>query len=328
MIDDINKVLSSFKIKATCIDAKKHRHFAYYDLVLQPGTRINSIQRYADELALAIKANSSFIIKPIPNLGIVRIQTTLKESDCLDFNSLYKQHEIPKNQLMPLLLGETNEGQPLWMDMSKNPHLLVAGSTGSGKSVFLHTLIANSLKRNDILLYLIDTKMVEFNNYFGKNTNVVSIDSDPEMAIRSLMKLNNLMNLRYEHMAKVGIKSIEDCPNIFSKILIIIDESADLMLSHLGKVFENLIVKLAQKARAAGIYIVLATQRPSVDVFTGLIKTNFPARLACKVSSKVDSKVILDRHGAENLIGRGDAILNNSDFDMVRFQVAYNNSTL
>jgi S-DNA-T family DNA segregation ATPase FtsK/SpoIIIE len=138
-----------------------------------------------------------------------------------------------------------------------------------------------------------------------------------------LEHLNNMMDSRYEYMAERGIQSVEERPDLFDNILLIIDEAADLVLYEKGKAFDSLVAKLAQKARAAGIYMVFATQRPSVDVFTGVIKANFPARLSCKVTSKVDSKVILDQQGAEALIGRGDAILNNSAFDMTRLQVAY-----
>lgn len=324
MINSINNIFESFKIKATCTAAQQHRHFVYYDVRLDPGTRISRIQRYANELAIAMRANSSIIIKPIPSQGIVRLQTTLRKSDLLNFEDLYQTHKAPKEQLLPFLLGETDEGNPLWMDMSKNPHLLVAGSTGSGKSVFLHTLIANAAKQTGIRLYLVDTKRVEFNIYANSLNHVVAnVDNNYHDAMKTLSFLNEMMEARYEYMSKAGIQSIEDRPNLFTKIILIIDEAADLMLYEKGRAFENLVAKLAQKARAAGIYMVFATQRPSVDVFTGVIKANFPARLACKVTSKVDSKVILDRQGAENLIGRGDAILNNSNFDMTRMQVAY-----
>jgi len=324
MIDSLNNILKSFKIKAECVGAKKHRHFAYYDVTLEPGTRISRLQRYANELAIAMRANSSIIIKPIPREGIVRLQTTTSKAKKLDFNELYKFNKAPSDHILPFLLGETDEGKPLWMDIAKNPHLLVAGSTGSGKSVFLHTLIANAAKRHDVSLHLVDTKRVEFNIYREGLADVVtSVSNTYDEAINTFSFLHDLMESRYLYMSKIGVKSIEDQPNIFNKIVLIVDEAADLMLYEKGKVFEDLAIKLAQKARAAGIYMVFATQRPSVDVFTGLIKANFPARLSCKVTSKVDSKVILDQQGAESLIGRGDAILNNSNFDMTRLQVAY-----
>lgn len=324
MIKALNDIFSAFKIKAKCVDASTHRHFAYYDVELEPGTRISRIQRYANELAIAMRANSAIIVKPIPRKGIVRLQTTLRPADTITLDDLYGMYDLPADQSLPFLLGETDEGKPLFMDMAKNPHLLVAGSTGSGKSVFLHTLINNAVRHRNVRVYLVDTKRVEFNVYAnGALSAIADVSNTYQEAMATLEHLNFIMDARYEYMAERGIQSVEECPDLFDNILLIIDEAADLMLYERGKAFENLVAKLAQKARAAGIYMVFATQRPSVDVFTGVIKANFPARLSCKVTSKVDSKVILDRQGAESLIGRGDAILNNSAFDMTRLQVAF-----
>jgi len=324
MIDSLNEIFKAFKIRAKCVGANTHRHFAYYDVELDPGTRISRIQRYANELAIAMRANSAIIVKPIPSQGIVRLQTTLRNADIVSFDELYDMYTSPSNQTLPFLLGETDEGELLFMDMAKNPHLLVAGSTGSGKSVFLHTLINNAFRHSNMKVYLVDTKRVEFSTYANMQSSTIAhVSNTYQEAMNVLEHLNCIMDHRYEYMAGRGIQSVEEAPDLFDNILLIIDEAADLMLYEKGKAFENLVAKLAQKARAAGIYMVFATQRPSVDVFTGLIKANFPARLSCKVTSKVDSKVILDRQGAENLIGRGDAILNNSAFDMTRLQVAY-----
>lgn len=326
MISSINDLFDTFKIKARCINAQKHRHFAFYDIELNAGARVRHLTAYAEELAIAMRANSSLIFKSIPSKGIVRLQTTHKEADTLMFDELYAKHTAPAKQVLPFLLGETDEGKPLWLDMARNPHLLIAGSTGSGKSVLLHTIIANAAKRKDVRLFLVDTKRVEFSAYDkGALDGVVrSISYDYESAMDTLEDLDEIMENRYQYMSQEGFNSIEDMDEPFYKNLLIIDEAADLMLyDKKHKHFESLVAKLAQKARAAGIYMVFATQRPSVDVFTGVIKANFPARLSCKVTSKVDSKVILDQQGAESLIGRGDAILNNSSYDMTRLQVAY-----
>lgn len=328
MVESINNIFDGFKIKAKCVGAETHRHFAFYDLKLDPGTRISRIQRYADELAIAMRAKSSLIVKPVPSKGIVRLQTTFREADTLFFEKLYNRPIPPKDMMLPFVLGETDEGDPLWVDMSKNPHLLVAGSTGSGKSILLHTLIANASKRKDMALFLIDTKHVEFTAYSKLDHLVYRISNDYYDAMNVLERLSEMMENRYLHMSERGIKSLEESPSMFYKVMLIIDEVADLMLWDRTKDFERLVAKLAQKARAAGIYMVFATQRPSVDVVTGTIKANFPARLSCKVTSKTDSKVILDRHGAENLAGRGDAILNSDQHSMTRFQVAYSNPGL
>lgn len=324
MVSDINDLFSQFKIKARCIAANKHRHFSTFDVELEPGTRIIHIERYLGELALKMKAASSIILKQIPSKGIVRLQTTHKDPEKLFFEDLYFKAKTPEDQFLPFLLGENDEGKPMWVDMAKNPHLLIAGTTGSGKSVLLHTLIANAAKRRDVKLFLVDTKRVEFNIYNKANNLVKSVSNTYQDAMEKLEFLNRLMEERYKYMAKEGVQGIEYMKTPLLKNLLIIDEAADLMLhDKKSKAFESLVAKLAQKARAAGIYMIFATQRPSVDVFTGVIKANFPARLSCKVTSKVDSKVILDKQGAESLVGRGDAILNNSTYDMTRLQVAY-----
>ena len=320
----INKLFEGFNIKATCIGAERHRHFVYYDVELDPGTRISRISRYRDELAIAMKAKTSLIVKPIPGKGIVRLQTTHRVADKLMFNQLYRKTKPPSDYILPFLFGETDEGNPLWVDMVKNPHLLVAGSTGSGKSVFLQLLIANAAKRNDTRLFLIDTKRVEFNIYRDSvfSNLIHSVDNDFEGAMRTLKLLIGIMTERYKYMASIGVQSMEENP-IFDKFVLIIDEAADLMLYDRTKSFEKQIAKLAQLARAAGIYMVFATQRPDVSVVTGLIKANFPARLACKVTSKIDSKVVLDKMGAEALAGRGDALFTSPVSDLQRLQVAY-----
>lgn len=323
-VQTINNLFEGFKIKATCVGAERHRHFVFYDVELDPGTRISRISRYRDELAIAMKAKTSLIVKPLPEKGIVRLQTTHREADKLQFNELYNRSSAPDDTTLPFLFGETDEGEPLWVDMAKNPHLLVAGSTGSGKSVFLQLLIANAAKRSDTQLFLIDTKRVEFNTYDDPAFKglVNSVDNDFDSAMKTLQFLNHVMAERYRYMASVGVQSMEEDP-IFDKIVLIIDEAADLMLHDRTKSFEKQIAKLAQLARAAGIYMVFATQRPDVSVVTGLIKANFPARLACKVTSKVDSKVVLDRMGAEALAGRGDALFTSPIEDIKRLQVAY-----
>lgn len=325
---DLNELLSKFKIGATCVDAFQHRHFSYYDLILNPGVRISKINRYAKELALAMRAKSSFIVTDIPEKGVVRLRTTNANPAKINFFKYMAANfdAQPSGALLPFLLGETDEGQPLWIDMADNPHLLVAGATNSGKSVFLHTLIANAICRADTELTLIDTKLVEFNSYYDDvmNPYIKYLARSYQEAIHALERIYLLMEARYECMSQIGIQSVQEKPGLFEKQLIIIDEVSDLMLfDKKDKTFETLLIKLAQKARAAGIFLVLATQRPSADVLTGLIKSNFPARLACRVSNKTDSRVILDEHGAENLAGRGDAILKLPSGDAYRAQMAY-----
>jgi len=324
--DSVNDIFQGFKIKAKCLSVNQNRHFSFYDVKLDDGTKISKIERYGSELALAMRVKTPFTVMAIPEKGIVRMHTTHDVASKIHFNEINK--DCPSDHLLPFLFGETAEGQPLWVDMSKNPHLLVAGSTGSGKSVFLHNLIFNAIRRNDTQLFLVDTKRVEFNVYNDVkfNKTIWSVSDDYDSAVSMLNRAHQLMESRYKFLAERGLQSIEQAPFIFSKIVIIIDEVADLMLFNKSKEFETLVVRLAQKARAAGIYMVLATQRPSVDVLTGLIKSNFPARLSCRVSTKMDSRVVLDENGAEGLAGRGDAILKiPSENSNIRFQISYVN---
>lgn len=325
-IEQLNKVLKGCKIAATCIHVFKHRHFAFYDLILDPGCRINKIRQFLGEIALAMRCTSTPIIKTIPSKGIVRLQLTHSSPEVIQLAELYATS--PKGEgFLPFLLGETDEGKPLWVDMSKNPHLLVAGSTGSGKSIFLHNIIFNAFQTRDLDLYLVDTKLVEFSPYMN-HPKVINVAQSYTDAIAVLENLCQIMETRYAYLKKFGLSSIENNPRLFKKILFVVDEAADLMLADKSRMFERLLIKLAAKSRAAGIYIVLATQRPSVDVVTGLIKANFPARLACKVTSRADSQIIMDIPGAENLCGRGDALFKNPNMDIARLQIAFTSSAL
>jgi len=324
--DKMNDALESFGAKAECTRAERHRHLAFFDIRLRDGYRVRRLEWHSREIALSLQTQGEPIITTIPRLGVVRLKVALEEAETLRLNDLFKEHAEPAG-ILPFLIGETDEGKPLWLDMATNPHMLVAGATSSGKSTLLHVLVENALRRNDVDLFLVDPKQgVEFSRYASE---AMMITSTYDETIAMLENIRQLMETRYVEMRKLGVNSIEAQPETFTKKLIIVDEAADLMMWDSDKTnpkkgqLEKLIASIAQKARAAGIYMVLATQRPSVDVLTGLIKTNFPARLACKVTSHQDSKVILDRTGAETLMGRGDAILNTGKHNYVRFQVAY-----
>jgi S-DNA-T family DNA segregation ATPase FtsK/SpoIIIE len=321
-IDDMDEVLHSLKIKGRCKAVRDYRHFRLYDVELNAGQSIKKLESHAREIGLALRSRTVPIITMIPENGIVQIQITTGAASVIPFNELYDRSLNSKPEgLLPFLLGEQANGNPIWLDMATNPHMLVAGSTGSGKSVFLHTLIANVMKRNDISLYLVDPKQgVEFSKY---NNACNSIVYDYDSSVQLLEMLAEEVEHRYELFSRLKIKSIQDSPHVVPKIMVIIDEVSDLMLQDSDKKFQHLLVKISQKSRAVGIHMVLATQRPSVDVLTGLIKANFPARVAFKVSTAVDSRVILDAGGAENLMNRGDGILNCNRFEMVRFQSAF-----
>jgi S-DNA-T family DNA segregation ATPase FtsK/SpoIIIE len=323
-VDSLNRVLNSFKIKAECVGLNQHRHFAHYDLKLSPGCKVNKLTQHAKEIALALKCKNVPIIKLIPEEGIVRLQVTYGVSDTLLLETLLARGEAPPGTLQ-FCLGETDEGETFWVDMATNPHMLVAGTTGSGKSIFLHNLIANARNTLNTRLFLIDTKKVEFGAYDSpKYTGlIVNVAKDYTDACSLLEHLCSVMEARYAYLDSLGLTNITECPFLMDKIMVIIDEVADLILLDRNEKFQTALVKLAAKSRAAGIYIVLATQRPSVDIITGAIKANFPARMAFKVSSRTDSQIILDTPGAENLSGKGEAIFKNPNYDLVRLQVGY-----
>lgn len=326
IVSRLNKTLTGLKIKATCVSAKVHRHILTCNIEPELGQKFSKIENSLREIGSAMKAEAAPTFSENPKNGTISLQFAMSEASILDFDELYKSNTRPKG-IMQFLLGESGDGSPMWVDMALNPHMLVAGGTGSGKSTLLHVLIENSLRRDDVNLYLSDPKNgVEFGVYEGTGAKIAN---SYEETLKVLENLHDKMEKRYATMKNLGIKSIEQNTYAFPKCLLIIDEVADLMIKDQDKKnpdkgrFEELVCAIAQKSRAAGIYMVMATQRPSTDVITGLIKANFPARLACRVSSATDSKVILDSTGAEKLLGRGDAILDNVKNNNVRFQVAY-----
>jgi len=314
----INDILTSFKINAECVDTKSQRHFAFYDLSLKEGCKIAKIKNCLPEIALKLKSRSIPFIDFIPSEGIVRLQVIEKNPETLPLDKMIESNPVP-NGVLPFLIGEYIDGTPAWMDMAKNPHLLVAGTTGSGKSTFLHNLIFNSTLKDNIELFLIDPKKIEFNTYENRK-KITSIVYSYEEACSILEHLYVNMEQRYNLLSKF---KFDVADKTFPKTLVIIDEIADLILQDKGQKFEMLLTRLAAKSRAAGIYLVVATQRPSVNVLTGLIKANFPARLSCKVSSRTDSQVILDEQGAGNLFGKGDALVKTPSMELKRLQIAY-----
>jgi S-DNA-T family DNA segregation ATPase FtsK/SpoIIIE len=328
---DMNGVLSNLGIDGSCVRASRHRHLAVYDIKLacKPAV-LGKLQRSAQQIALAIRSETVPIIRLVPSESIVRLQVALEKAQPVSFRSLCGGETIPDSMVFPMLLGESDEGCKLWIDMNDNPHLLIAGSTGSGKSTILHALIANGLmlhamKVRNIWIYLSDPKRIEFQEYNKPELQGVipHIASSYTDTLTQLEGLAELMEDRYVMMSQLGMRSVAEDPQKFPLVMCIIDEVADLMIQDRGRKLETLLVKLAQKGRASGLFMVLATQRPSVDVITGLIKANFPGRIACKTSSRKDSEVILDRGGAESLLGRGDAVIQNMRLSSVRFQAAY-----
>lgn len=317
-INHFNNVLQSFKIKAQCINHHKENNYFYYDVKLHTNSKIKDITKYSDEISLALKTPCKPNVKVIHELGVVRVEFVLPRSNTLKLFDYFTNKNIPKGVLQ-CLLGQTVDGKHMWMDLHDNPHMIVSGTTGSGKSTLLHNIIANLLNYHDVDISLVDPKRIEFSEY--EKINNIQVMYSYNEAVTHLKHLIDIMEFRY-NLIRYG-KSI----NEFKSIVVIIDEFADLIVQDIDNSFYNNLARLAQKCRAAKINIILSTQRPSVNVINGVIKANFPARIACRVSSHIDSKVILDASGAETLLGKGDALVRDNSRFLERFQVAYTTAT-
>jgi DNA segregation ATPase FtsK/SpoIIIE, S-DNA-T family len=314
-IQQLNQILQSYNIHANCIDSRSVDNYQYYDLKLQDKTRVKEIKKYEDEISLALKSSHRPSIKILHDQGIVRLEFVSPREQPLMLFDFFTNDEVPEGDLV-CLLGQTVDGKKMWMDLAQNPHMLIAGTTGSGKSTLLHNIIANLSNYSDCVKCLIDTKKIEFSEYENHLPNTKVYYSYNE-AVSVLDRLLEMMENRYSLM-QAG-RSIEDFPYV----VMIVDEFADLIMQDKDGSFYHKLCRLAQKSRAAHISIILATQRPSVNILNGAIKANFPARLACRVASHVDSKVILDASGAESLLGKGDALIKDNFRYLERFQAAY-----
>ena len=280
-----------------------------------PHIKVSKILSLQDDLAMALKAKSIRIQAPIPGKDVVGIEIPNDEMEIIYLREILES-DIFKNSKAPLTiaLGKDIVGEPFVTDLAKLPHLLIAGTTGSGKSVGINAMILSLLYRNspdELKLVMIDPKMLEFSIYDDIPHLLTPVITEPKKAITALNAMVKEMERRYKLMAKMRVKNIEGYNKKSDEklpyIVIIIDELADLMMTS-GKDVEYSIARLAQMARASGIHLIVATQRPSVDVVTGLIKANLPSRISFKVGQKIDSKVILDQFGAESLLGNGDML--------------------
>ncbi|MFQ6007973.1 MAG: DNA translocase FtsK 4TM domain-containing protein [Candidatus Zixiibacteriota bacterium] len=290
-----------------------------YEFKPGTGVKVNQIVNLSDDLALALKAKRIRIIAPIPGKAAVGVEIPNRHPQIVYLKDVLKSSAFASQELrLPLALGKTTSGQPYVVDLTRLPHLLIAGATGSGKSVCINVLITSLLYRlhpHQVRFILIDPKMLELTVYRGIPHLGRPVVTSPKRAEKILAEAVVEMESRYRKLAEASVRNIEDY-NAKQKepekqlpyIIIFVDELADLLMSSTSTRMELLITRLAQMARAVGIHLVLATQRPSVDVITGLIKANFPARLAFQVSSKVDSRTIIDANGAEKLLGRGDML--------------------
>jgi len=299
-----------------------------------PGVKVSQIVGLSNDLALAMEARGIRMLAPIPGKAAIGIEIPNRKPQIVYLKSLIRSETYANsNYILPLALGKTINGEVYCADLTKMPHLLMAGSTGSGKSVGINTIISSILYKVDpgkVKFVLIDPKKIELSLYRDLSEHYLMWRSDldeevitkPSNAVSILNTITLEMEKRYDKLAHLGVRNIEDYnmrvrqggPRIKEErlqqlpyIIVIIDELADLMLVA-AKEVENPIARLTQMARAVGIHLILATQRPSVDVLTGVIKANFPARIAYMVTTRPDSKVILDMNGAEQLLGNGDML--------------------
>jgi S-DNA-T family DNA segregation ATPase FtsK/SpoIIIE len=317
-ITELNGILQSFKIKASCVDYNRSDNYFYYDLKLNPAGKVTDISKYSNEISLALKTAAKPTVKILHQEGVIRLEFVSPREKPLNLFDYFTNDNIP-NGAINCLIGQTVDGQPMWIDLEQNPHMIIAGTTGSGKSTLLHNIIANLFNYSDVDLFLVDPKQIEFSEY-AKNISKCTVLNSFAETMDLLNSMLELMEFRYSLIsAGFAISSLKP-------VVIIIDEFADLSMQDRDDVFFTSLCRLAQKCRAARIHIILSTQRPSVNVINGAIKANFPARIACRVASHIDSKVILDTKGAESLLGKGDALLRDNFRFMDRFQVAYTNA--
>lgn len=320
----LEETFASFGIKVTVERAEIGPSVTKYEVKPAVGVRVNRISNLADDLALALAAKDVRIEAPIPGKSLVGIEVPNSEIATVSFRELWEQSQTKPENLLEIPLGKAVNGTARTFDLSKMPHLLVAGSTGSGKSVAVNGIIASILMKarpDQVKFMMVDPKMVELSVYNDIPHLLIPVVTNPRKASKALQKVVDEMENRYELFAKVGVRNIAgfnakvDEYNTQSEykqvplpfIVVIVDELADLMMVA-SKEVEDAIIRLGQKARAAGIHMILATQRPSVDVISGLIKANVPSRVAFAVSSGTDSRTILDENGAEKLLGRGDML--------------------
>ncbi len=333
--DLLRSKLEVFDIQIESVSVIPGPVVTLYELVPAEGVKISRITSLEDDLALALQARGIRIIAPIPGKGAVGVEIPNKKPQIVRFRSIVSSPKFKDMRFnLPIAMGKTTTGEVVVDDLSRMPHLLIAGATGSGKSVGINTIMMSMIYKlhpKDIKFIIIDPKKIELSLYKQLNRHFLAVSPDIQEEI--ITESNNAvialkcaeaeMDKRYSILAKAGVRNIQDYDKKFNDgrltdtedmkftrlpyIVIFIDELADLMLTAAREV-EDPITRLAQLARAVGIHLVLATQRPSVDVITGLIKANFPARIAYQVASRIDSRTILDQNGAEQLLGNGDML--------------------
>jgi len=331
----IEETMKNFGIDASIIQINKGPSITCYELQPAPGVKVSRIVNLSDDLALNLATSDIRVEAPIPGKAAVGIEVPNRIKDNVGLKEILQSEEyMSLDSNIPLLLGKDISGTPIVSSIDKMPHLLIAGATGSGKSVCINTIIMSILFKahpDDVKLLLIDPKVVELSIYNGIPHLLIPVVTEPRKAASALNWAVEEMERRYKLFAKNNVRDISGYnekhrnkkDEKLSSIVIIIDELADLMMVAAQEI-EDFICRLAQMARAAGIYLIVATQRPSVDVITGTIKANIPSRISFAVSSQVDSRTILDMVGAEKLLGKGDMLFYPSNLSKpIRVQGAF-----
>ena len=330
----LERTLEEFGIAAQVVEIDRGPVITQFELELAPGVKIGKIIGLSDDMARSLKATSVRVVAPIPGKSTVGVEVPNTHRETVRLRELIESGVLQRKRMtLPILLGKDSSGEPLVGDLAQMPHLLIAGATGSGKSVCMNSIIMSVMLTQspaDVKLILIDPKMVELSAFRDLPHLMAPVLTDMKKAQATLEWATRKMDERYSFLANVGVRNIasfnalgepeirkrldlqegDDLDGIIFHmpyIIIIIDELADLMMVS-GKEVESTITRLAQKSRAVGIHLIVATQRPSTDVVTGLIKANLPSRVAFQTASMVDSRTILDRNGAEKLLGKGDML--------------------
>ncbi len=321
----LNTFFARHKLSAECIEVNHIQHFIYAKVRLFGSTKISKLSSLCREIGLELKLSEP-VLRSLSSEGLIELQFA-SQPQAFYLSDYRPTNSPPKDFNLPALIGQDERGRPAWIDISTNPHLLIAGTTGSGKSILLHNLIANLLQVPQVKIYLSDPKRVEFEIYKRSdfNARIPMVVNSYHQTTALLRFLLSEMESRYAFLADFGVANLWQVPRNIrpNSIIVVLDEIGDLLLQDESKELEKVLIRLAQKARAAGIYLIAATQRPSVDVITGVIKANFPARIACRVGSSVDSRVILGVSGAEKLLGKGDAYFMSPTTELTRLQIAY-----
>lgn len=316
----LERTLHSFGVKGKVTQVQPGPVITRYEIEPGPGQKVAPIASLSDDLALALRARAIRVEAPIPGKAAVGIEVPNSRPNMVRLGSLLEAPEYQNNESkLAIALGRTISGEPFTAALDRMPHVLVAGATGAGKSVCINTIITSIVYRagpEDVRFVMVDPKMLELMSYVGLPHVIPPIVTQPKEASKILKWAVGEMEARYRTLAHVGVRSIGDYNARLEKegaskmpyLVVIVDELADLMLSNQKNEIEDHIARLAQMARAVGIHLVVATQRPSVDVITGVIKANFPSRIAFQVPTRTDSRTILDSIGAEKLLGKGDML--------------------